>query len=143
MNTNDYAKRLRAAADMLDELNDKPTPTRTQELLKHYATGTPILFKQFDAFTSPVIDFDEKEYADKDDHCVMQADEYELRHTPHIARLQIRSGTPAAVAVVLVQKILRDVKALVKREGEKAFTLRGHTRGAPSGFDDLDDDIPF
>ncbi len=142
MNTKNYAKRLRAAADALDELNGKPTPTHKQELLSHYATGTPTLFKQFDAWTR---------YEDsagnlcigKDSHCVVQSDEYELRHSGHVARLQIRSGTPAALAVVLVQEILNDVKALVKSEGATAFTLREHTRRAPSGFDDFDDEIPF
>ncbi len=119
MNTKDYAKRLRAAADMLDELHGKQTPTHTQELLNHYATGTPTLFKQIDAFTTPVENYDGVMYADKDGHCVMQSDEYELRHSDHVARLQIRSGTPAAVAVVLVQKILNDVKALAKSEGQQ------------------------
>ncbi len=63
------------------------------------------------------------------------------RHSDHVARLQIRSGTPAAVAVVLVQKILNDVKALAKSEGATAFTLRAYTRHAPSDFDN--DSIPF
>ena len=108
---------------MLDELHGKPSQTQTQQLLEHYATGTPTLFKQFDGFSLGE-NYDSVMYADKDGHCVMHSEEYELRHSDHLIRLQIRTGTPAAIAVALVQKILNDVKTIAKKDGDKGFNLR-------------------
>ena len=54
-------------------------------------------------------------------HCVMGTQAHELRRSGHSVRVQIRSGTDAQTAVILLQKILADVKGTAKREGENAF----------------------
>lgn len=117
----DTAKRLREAADTLEQLYAAPTaPDIKSELLKRYAQGRPVLFCQVDGFTN-IHPGDCVMPADKDRHCVMQSEVYELRRTSHAVRLQIRQGTTAKEAIALLEKMLDCVKTLAAERGPDAF----------------------
>lgn len=141
-NIYDTVKALRATADQLEQLfQGKPRPTLKSELVKHYSEAEPALFTQVDGFTH-CSKFDDVMRPDLDGHAVMASKAYELRHSGHSVRLQIRAGTKAKDAVVLAQKILSYVKDLAK-DGDGAFTYP--SEGAiGSGFTDNDDsEVPF
>ena len=117
----DTAKRLREAADTLEQLYTAPAATDIKsELLKRYAQGRPVLFCQVDGFTN-IHPGDCVMPADKDRHCVMQSEVYELRRTSHAVRLQIRQGTTAKEAIALLEKMLVCVKTLAAERGRDAF----------------------
>lgn len=136
-------KALRDTADKLEALiQDKVSPTHKEKLLRHYAEGDSVLFAQFDGFTN-CNRFDELMQPDGEGHCLMSTQAHELRRSEHSVRVQIRNGTSAKNAVILLQKILADVKSTAKHGGATAFTFADDSQ-IHDGFSGLDDsELPF
>jgi hypothetical protein len=141
----DTIRALRSTADQLEALiQEKPIVSKFKnQLLEHYALGDPVLFAQFDGFEH-CHKSDDLMPGDADSHCVMSTQAHELRRSGHSVRVQIRSGTDAKTAVILLQKILADVKSTAKHGGEKAFTFASkHSMPTAAELGYPDSEVPF
>lgn len=97
-------------------------------LLRRYADGTPTDYFQFDAFKMCRLD-DSMMPADEDGHCLMGGSTVtELRNSGVDVRLQIRIGTNAKEALLMLEKLAFMVRQQVERGRTELVESEGYSR---------------